>query len=203
MIECDCFIIAGGRSTRMNSDKLLLNFGNSNLPQYIFSKLSTVFENISIISNSENSYIPKCKVYKDIIQSIGPISGIHSALVNSNTEKIFIIGADIPFFDESAIKYLFEFSKSYDITIFSESGRKQYLFGFYSKKILPVIENMVRNVKIDNKPKVKLSLFDLFENVNSKSIEICNLQFYDKQFFFNINTENDYIDASKILRNKI
>ncbi|MBX3043230.1 MAG: molybdenum cofactor guanylyltransferase [Ignavibacteriae bacterium] len=185
----------------MKTDKLLLPFANSNLPEYIHSKISEIFSNILIISNSKNVYIPDCQVYKDIIQSIGPIAGIHSALSNSKTYNSFIIGGDIPFFNPDAIMFLKDNLFQHDIIIFSENGRNQYLFGFYSKKIIPKIEQMVNDVKIDDKPKVKLSMRDLLENTNSKVVEITELPFYHPHFFYNINTAENYADAQLILRN--
>jgi molybdopterin-guanine dinucleotide biosynthesis protein A len=199
MLEFPCYIIAGGKSTRMQKDKLLLPFGTSNLPDFIHRKLSEHFEDISIINNSDIEYIKDCKAYSDILKSVGPISGIHSALVHSKSEYCFIIGADMPFFDNEAITFLAAKLSNNEIVIFTENGKYQYLFGFYSKRLIPVIENILKDVDYDGHNKVNVSMKNLIEKCNSQSYEINKLPFFHSKFFFNVNTVDDYMEAVKLL----
>lgn len=177
----------------------MLEFGGTNLLQYIYNKLSEYFRSINIISNSEFEKSFNCNVYPDIINSVGPVSGIHSALVRSDSEFCFVCPADMPFFNIPAITYLISNLNDYDGAIFSENGRLQPLFGFYRKSLIEYIESFEIIPKSDSN-KVNFKLKMMINHNKFNIIEIADKEFYHQNFFFNINTKEDYLSALELIK---
>jgi len=185
-------ILAGGKSSRLGGgNKALLEFDGITFIQRIHQTLSSVFSNTIIISNEIADYgIDNIVVYPDIIMGIGPLGGIHSALVNSIDTAIFVVSCDMPFVDsEIAVDMTTEFLKSKaDILVPLVGSYKEPLFALYSKSLVVLIESMV---SLTN----GLPVTDLFL--------ISKTRFYKlpenpatRKCFTNINSFDDFRDLS-------
>lgn len=198
MNDLQCSIIAGGKSERMGDDKLMLDFADSNLLSFVVSKLRNYFSSVNLISNRQYQINSEIPIFSDIIDSVGPISGLHSALYHSKSEYCFICPADMPFFNIQAIDLLGELKINYDGALFLESNKLQPLFGFYHIKLL----NFIENLKLEGygNHKIKFSMKQFIRENNFNILEVSQENFYDEHFFFNINTKSDYARALEILK---
>ena len=96
--DITAIILAGGKSKRMGFDKSLIEFKGKPIIQIIFDLLKTIFKNIIIISNEPEKYFfLNTQIHQDYFVGKGPLSCIHSGLMNSKTLKNFIISCDLPF----------------------------------------------------------------------------------------------------------
>lgn len=91
-------ILAGGKSSRMGSDKSLLTLPNSRqtLLDYSQKKLALVCDNNVFISGSQHN-----EGIIDIIPNCGPLSGIHGALIHieyqqSHINELLVVAVDMP-----------------------------------------------------------------------------------------------------------
>lgn len=190
-----CSVIGGGLSSRMGKDKLLMPFGNSTLIHFTLKKYS-VFSHLNLISNSNYDLPDNITTHKDILKSVGPLSGLHTALHHSRTEHCFIAAADMPFTNINLVNQLIPHIYKHDIAIFTENQRKQYLFGFYSKKILPLVEELI--ARATGATKVNTSMRYITEIAHTYTAEATQFPDYNEYTFFNINTPHDYETALKI-----
>ena len=168
----------GGKNSRMNGNvKGLLKLNNMTF-------LEKIKENYEINLNFN--------AIEDIYKEIGPLGGIYSSLLNCKEEYLFITACDMPFITKKNIKELCDnINKDIDIAVFCDKDERLYpLCAIYSKKVIPIIEEMIKqkNYKlsylIDKSNFVKI-------NIEDTDIELETLS--------NINTPQEY-DS---LKNKI
>jgi molybdopterin-guanine dinucleotide biosynthesis protein A len=193
------FILSGGKSSRIGTNKSFLVIDGKPLIQRLSELLDSIFQEVVISSNETELYefLGK-KIIKDIFPGRGPLSGIHSALSSTASERNFIISCDMPFISSELIKYIMEFKSDASIVIPIAEERIQPLCGIYSKIILSEVELLL--IESQDKDKgLKGSIYELLSRVQSEIIDVTKMKFYHPNLFFNINTPDDYLYAKKIL----
>jgi molybdenum cofactor guanylyltransferase len=189
-IDTTAFILSGGNSSRMGSDKGLLHLNGSPVIERIISQLKKTWINVNIISNNPLSYnkfgIP---VHQDIIKNFGPLSGIHSALSNSLTELNMITTSDMLLIPDQLFSFLAGFRPVKYSLMFKDENYIQPFPGIYSKKLTPQLEDYFKDPTTVNGRSVYkvISSFSAVQLINPDSLE-----FIKKDSFFNMNTPEDY-----------
>jgi len=182
-------ILAGGKSSRMGTDKGLQELCGKPLIYYSIKVLSELCSTI-IISTSSDAYQSfGYKTLADEIPGIGPMGGIYSALKQSRTEKNLVLSCDLPFVSKELLSYIIENSEGYQVAV-PWQGNQHYepLCGFYN---LSVLAQMTAFIQKEN-----YKLPDLFEEVIMNRLIINDkLDFYNENLFRNINSKNDLIAA--------
>lgn len=141
-------ILAGGKSSRMGTDKAMLELNGKPFIQHITETLKSVFDHVIIISDHGEQYkFLDLPIYEDIYKNCGPLGGIHSAFVNTHSEDIFIVSCDIPFIDILAVQYLLDHYSQSNATMFSIYQQPQPLFGLYNRSCLFKLENLLKQEK--------------------------------------------------------
>ena len=134
-------ILSGGKSKRMGKNKALLKIGDKTIIELIHDKMSEIFKEVIVISNEPELYdFLGTKIYEDIHPGRGPISGIHSGLVNSTTDKNFVISCDMPLVKSELINFLLEVKSEKEVILPENNDYMQTLCGIYNKKRFPLIE---------------------------------------------------------------
>jgi molybdopterin-guanine dinucleotide biosynthesis protein A len=134
-------IIAGGQSSRFGADKAVFNHRGKPLIRHVIDSLSPVFERISLIADQSDKFaflgLP-CR--SDIKRGIGPLGGLHAALVHSETELTFIVACDMPDLCEDLIRYMVSVSSGFDATVPLLAGGHEPLHAIYAKSCIGPIE---------------------------------------------------------------
>ncbi len=138
------FILCGGKSSRMQSEKGLVLFQSKPLIEHVIEAVLPLNGKIKLVTNSsEYGYLP-FEIINDIELEKGPIGGICSALMNSDTEINMILSCDIPLITNNLLAELLEQHKmEFDATVFSDQNKIHPLIGIYSKKIIPVLKEAI------------------------------------------------------------
>src|SRR2546423_1031019 len=105
MIKVSGFILAGGKSSRMSTDKVLLRFDGRTLLESALERMGKVTTSVSIVGARPDlaGYAP---VIQDIYQNCGPLGGIHAALASSRDEWNLMLAVDMPFVPAELLKKL-------------------------------------------------------------------------------------------------
>ena len=100
-------VLAGGKSTRMGFDKQLLMADNRRLIERTVETLGNVFEDILLVTNTPALYerLP-VRVCSDIYKGMGPLGGIHAALVNARSRYTYVLACDMPFVCTPYIRHM-------------------------------------------------------------------------------------------------
>lgn len=137
-------ILCGGKSSRMQSEKGLVLYKNKPFIAHIIDAVLPITSKIQLITNSCDYDYLKYDTINDEIMDKGPIGGIYTALVHSDTELNLVLSCDIPLISTEIIQELIEKHKSsFDVSIFEETNRVHPLIGIYSKKVLPIIKKSI------------------------------------------------------------
>jgi molybdopterin-guanine dinucleotide biosynthesis protein A len=194
------FILAGGKSTRMGTNKSLLKIGGLTIIERVINLMRGLFQEVILITNqSEEFSFLKLPMQEDIHNNTGPLAGIHSALVHTKTEKNFIISCDMPLMRADVIKFLVEYPTDKLITIAKADKFLQQLCGVYYKSLLPTIENIIEknNAPGDERNPVQnkrgCSVLELVNNVPAEIIDIEEeYKDYIPGTFYNMNRPEEY-----------
>lgn len=187
----EAFVLAGGSSVRMGQNKQHLLLGGRSVTGRVCDLLMSVFEKVTMVVNRERPALPEEPLFVvDTFPGLGPLAGIHTALLSSCTEYVFVCGSDMPFLNGSLIRSMIEkISPQYHIiTVETASGRVEPLHSVYSRACIPVIENMLKDGKLSVH-----SLQEKMKNLYKKIIPD------DELSVFNINTPSDMDKAREIL----
>ena len=168
-------ILAGGKSKRMGTDKTQLIYNNKTLLEHTIDLLLPFSTDILISGTirQQTGY----PVIPDEIQDVGPLGGLYTCLTQIKNKQAIVLPADMPLLTHHIIEYLIhsaDFNKN--VNIFKTNEQWQTLVGIYSKDILPLIKDQIKekNYKLRHLlQKSSLHLIDgskfakQFINVNS------------------------------------
>ena len=177
----------------MGSDKALLKIMGISLIDKTTEILETICSDI-IISTNKNLKVSKdVRIIPDEISDIGPVGGIYTCLKQSKTEKNIILSIDSPFVNSQLLQYLFDQSDEYTVTIPEYSNKIHPLIGVYNKSFIETLEN-----------EIALKHYKLLKAIKKSDHKIVSisekLNFFNKNLFININTQEDYTAAKKALQ---
>jgi len=201
--EFTAIILSGGRSSRMGEDKSLLEINGITIIERIHNLLCGIFGEVLIIMNDKEKYEKySFNIAKDIYPGFGPLSGIHSGLINSNSDNNFFISCDMPFINYELIKYIISRNSEHDVILPRSNDTIHSLCGIYKKKCLGKATELLKEAN-DNykneKDKTNIKLFDLLNSVDTKYVELNNQKFYSKKLTYNMNTHEDYIYVKSVM----
>lgn len=177
-------ILAGGKSTRMKTNKSFVKLQNQPLIERIVGIIKPIFDDkILIISNEPELYkYLNVPVACDIVKGYGPIRGIYTGLKVSQADYNFFIPCDMPFIENESIQYMIDEHFGYDVIVPEINGYIEPLYGIYSKKCLQPIKYCLEQNKFNvrsfyDQVKVKTIPESVFRNIDP-----------ELKMFTNINT---------------
>jgi len=186
-------ILAGGKSSRIGTDKALLKFQGKTFIQTIYDNLKELCSEVIISSNNPKVKISGAKIVTDKIENIGPAGGIFSALSASQTEKNMIVSVDTPFIPTALFEFLIKHNTDdTDVLIISEETKQHPLIGMYSKKFSQILSEEIK--------KENYKIRDIIKKTHYRIIDISEEHFYRKNILQNINTEDDYNSAIEYMK---
>ncbi|GIZ07546.1 molybdenum cofactor guanylyltransferase [Flavobacterium sp. UMI-01] len=101
------YILAGGKSSRMGTDKGLLSLKGKPFVSHICEALQPIVgSNIVIVSaNSDYDFLGFSRI-EDLIDDKGPVGGIFTALKHSKTKLNFVLSVDAPLVSTDLLQWL-------------------------------------------------------------------------------------------------
>jgi len=188
------FILAGGKSTRMGSDKAFVMLDGRTLLARALDLAQSVTDNVRIVGSAEK-FAAFAPVVEDVFHDCGPLGGIHAALraSSSSTELNLILAVDVPFVSRVLLEHLIARARSSNAvaTVPRAGGGWQPLCAVYRREFADAAETALSagRYKIDA----------LFVGVNVQAIEAEELARagFASELFRNLNTANDLAAARR------
>jgi molybdenum cofactor guanylyltransferase len=177
------FVLAGGKSSRMGTDKAFLEYEGRTLLERAITLSKSVSDDVKIVGSLEK-FGPYGPVVEDIFSERGPLSGIHAALTNSVADLNLILAVDMPFVHTRFLKYLIRQASgvNYTVVIPRSERRLQPLSALYRRRFAAAAQEALLagrnkidplfasgNVKVIEENELKRAGFsrDLFRNLNT------------------------------------
>lgn len=184
MKNINAYILAGGKSSRMGTEKGLVQLNGKSFIEHIIQVLNKVNIQVYIIANTKAYDFLGYPVIADIVEDKGPLGGIYTALMHSQQQNNLIISCDVPFVQEELIKYLCEhIEASSQCIVPTHSGNSEPLCAIYNKDGMELIKEMIsRN---------ELGVRNALRKLKTNFIEVSDEEFYSSMTFLNINSKLD------------
>lgn len=172
-------VLAGGKSSRMGSDKGLIKIDNKTFVENVIAAMEPLVNEIIIVSNNpEYDQFGFYRVEDDIKDS-GPLAGLYSGLKYSNSEFNLVLSCDIPIIKTEILEKLIEVDyKNYEVTQIESHNKTMPLIAIYQKqcmhKCLELLQQDERRLRVAvNQLKTKTIVIDsdydpFVKNVNNK-----------------------------------
>lgn len=181
------FVLAGGDSTRMGSDKAFLQLGSETLLARAMRLAGAVTAEARIVGSAAR-FGRYGAVVEDIFPKRGPLGGIHAALSSSATDMNLVLAVDLPFVELDFLKYLIARACACDavVTVPHASGGWQPLCAVYRRAFAKTAEAAL----MQGKNKIDA----LFVSVKTEVIgedELTGAGF-SSAMFRNLNTPEDW-----------
>jgi molybdopterin-guanine dinucleotide biosynthesis protein A len=179
-------ILAGGKSSRMGSNKALLQIEGKTFIEHIAETLRLVVSRVIIIADRQEEFaFLALPMYPDIYKECGPLAGLHSSFIHTDTPAVLAVTCDMPLLEASLLSSLLDVPPSYDAALFSSNEFIQPFPGFYRRSCLPRLE--------DNLQGKKYSVIGLIRALNVITFPVPPLSCSQKlNPFTQINEQSDY-----------
>jgi molybdenum cofactor guanylyltransferase len=185
----NCYILAGGKSSRMGTDKGLIQLYDKTIVEHVIRVLKPLFKDLVIVSNDQAYSRFGLLVIPDLINDSGPAAGIYTALSHTNTDQNFIVSCDMPFITPETIAHVITQSIGYQITVPVYRQKIEPMFAVYSKSCSKKWKEEIDKGVF--KLQVIMSKFKTLElNVDGNAI-------FKDDLFMNINTKEDLENAKR------
>jgi molybdenum cofactor guanylyltransferase len=193
--EVSAFILAGGKSTRMGSDKAFVQLDGRTLLARALDLARSITSNARIVGAAAkfSAFAP---VVEDRFLDCGPLGGIHAALRSSITDLNIVLAVDVPFVSKELLEYLIDSASrtSAVVTVPRAGERCQPLCAVYRREFAGVAEEALR--------KGQYKIDALFDRVMVHVIEEDELAAsgFTTSMFRNLNTKEEVDQASAKVR---
>jgi molybdenum cofactor guanylyltransferase len=196
MIPLTVAICAGGKSSRMGTDKAFVDLCGKSLIQHVVDSLKPVAQETILITNRPDAYacLP-LPIYADVLLGCGSLGGIYSAIYRSHTLYTLVVGCDMPFLNASLLRYMRNLIQeaAFDAIVPIIGNRYEGLHAIYSKACL---EPMRRRL---DKGEFKVAGF--YDDIQVRTVTDADCRQYDANglSFFNVNTPEQLDEARQLL----
>jgi molybdopterin-guanine dinucleotide biosynthesis protein A len=184
----EAFILAGGASSRMGTDKSQLPIEGQTFADHIAETLSQVAESVRLVGAHASSNLPSVP---DVYPQWGALGGLHAALSACKHEWAIVVACDLPFVTAELFSFLAGMGLDHDAVVpVQQDGRPQPLAALY--RVEPCLQRATELIDAGRRRPL-----DLLDAVNTRWVEfdqLTNLA-QSERFFVNINTPSDYDEA--------
>jgi len=200
MLDVEGFILVGGASSRMGSDKAQLMFGTQTGVQRIAAELTALTNRVRVVGSRGKPEDSGFENVPDVLEHWGALGGIHSALAACQTTWAFVVACDLPLVTSELLSRLWQMNsdKLDAIVPIQPDGRPQPLCAVYRRGVNS--EEAARLIATgEHAPR------GLLAQVRTRWVEFRELADLPgaEYFFLNVNTPADYELAKQILERRI
>jgi len=188
MDHIEAFILAGGASRRMGTDKSQLLIDRQTFTERIAETLTKLTDAVSIVGRESHARLP---TIPDVYPQWGALGGVHAALASCKREWAIIVACDLPFVTAELFSLLAEMRVDHDAIVpIQPDGRPQPLCALY--RIDPCRQRATELIEAGYRRPL-----DLLQAVNTRWVNFDQLRNLTRaqSFFVNINTPEDYDEA--------
>jgi molybdenum cofactor guanylyltransferase len=184
------FILTGGASSRMGTDKARLVLNGLTFTEHIASVLCRVARSVKVVGANAGDLGLESQA--DVFAQWGALGGLHAALSACTSEWCLVVACDLPFVTTNLFTRMAGLVQGFEaVAPLQEDGFLQPLCAFY--RIDPCLDRCERLIKAgERRPRT------LLESVKTRLVDFAELSDLDgaQRFFDNINTPEDYLRAT-------
>jgi len=200
MFDVEGFILVGGQSSRMGSDKSQLVFGTLTGVEHIAAALRVLTPRIRLVGARDQGSSAGLQNVPDMYQRWGALGGIQAALAAAQSEWALIVACDLPLVTAELFARLWHFAQQSQAETFDAivpiqpDDRPQPLCAIYHRESCSAVATQLIG-EDEHKPRALLT------RVRTRWVNFGELSDLPgaEHFFLNVNTPTDYERAREIL----
>jgi molybdopterin-guanine dinucleotide biosynthesis protein A len=200
MFDVEAFILVGGQSSRMGSDKSQLVFGQRTSVEHIGGALRTLIPRVRVVGARNAEAFADLRNVPDTHERWGALGGIHAALTACRSEWAVIVACDLPLISPDLLARLWQFADGAEgedldaIVPIQPDERPQPLCALYRRESCLAASGQLIS-EGEHKPRTLLA------QVRTRWVAFNELSDLPgaADFFLNVNTPDDYQRAKEIL----
>lgn len=194
LLKTTAIILAGGKSSRMGTNKALLPLNGKTVIEGIVSSLEKVADNLLIVTNTFSDYeFLHLPMIEDKRKGMGPLAGIEAGLSATESERNLFVACDMPFFSVELGRYLLSCLEDYQAAVLEVSGTLHPLFGAYRKETLGAVTKSLDEGQL----RIRHFLNSLQTRI-VKNKELESLGYSEGDLYvFNMNNPDEYEEAKR------
>jgi len=188
--DTEGFILTGGASSRMGTDKSQLLIGGQTFTARLAETLLQLTDSVRVVGREADSSL---RSVPDVYPQWGALGGLHAALSACTREWAMVVACDLPFVTAELLSFLAEKRLDHEAVVpVQEDGRPQPLAALY--RIEPCRQRATELIETGHRRPM-----DLLEAVKTCRISFAEIRNLDQaeRFFVNINTPSDYYEATQ------
>ena len=181
------FILAGGASRRMGTDKSQLILEGQSFVERIAAKLGAITMNVVVVGKSSPASATLQHV-PDIYPQWGALGGVHTALASCAAPWSLIVACDFPFVTAELFERLARLRADFEaVAPVQSDGIPQPLCGLY--QTAPCLERAEQLINSGERKPIAL-----LQSVRTRWVPFTEIEDLPgaERFFDNINTPEDY-----------
>lgn len=181
--DITAILLAGGKSTRMKEDKGLIYFNGKMLVEHVIELVKKFTDQIIIVTANPAYKQFGYPCIEDEMKDKGPLGGIYTGLINSITQKNFVVGCDMPFLSEKLLTGLIKNIGEEDVLLAEHRGKAEPLCSVYDKNCLVHIRKQLEQ---DH-----LKITDAMAGLKTRVISFDKEKWFKGIEFANINSQEE------------
>lgn len=191
-------IQAGGRSSRMGTDKGLVPLAGKFMIEHIIEKVDRLGDDLVLVTNNQPDYAMfGLRMVSDDEPGAGALPGLETALATCTGTYALIVACDMPFLNRPLLQHQIDlaFETGLDVIIPRWDGHLQTMHALYKKETcLPAVQYALA----DNQQRV----ISFFPSVYVHKIEPSEVALFDPngRTFLNINTPAELAEAERLIQ---
>ena len=174
------YVLVGGNSSRMGRDKAFLPGQFRYVLDDVAERVEAATGNATLIGDPDRYHEFRYPCIPDFRPGLGPLSGLETALINTNFDLNLVLACDMPGVELTHLRSLLErarISNTGCVAIQDVTGKVHPLCAVYKKECLPVIQ-----CRLDGK---RLALMGLLDEVSTEYVRV-------QSVIENINTPEEW-----------
>jgi len=186
-------ILAGGRSSRMGTDKSFVQVLGRPLIEDILAQAAGLGDETLIVTNRPDDYaylgVP---LFTDVLPDKGALGGLYSALHSATRQHVLCIACDMPFVVRPLLDYLIGLRLEADAIMPRLAGEAEPFRAIYSRDCLGPIRAAL--------DAGRMRVISFFPEVRVRYVDEVEIDRFDPGHlsFFNVNTPADLEQARRL-----
>jgi molybdopterin-guanine dinucleotide biosynthesis protein A len=186
-------ILAGGRSSRMGTDKSFVRVLGRPLIEDILARVAGLGAETLIVTNRPGDYaylgVP---LFGDVLPDKGALGGIYSALYAARQRHVLCIACDMPFVVRPLLDHLISLIPEGDAIVPRLAGDAEPFRAIYARDCLAPIRAAL--------DAGRMRVISFFPDVRVRYVDEDEIDRFDPRHlsFFNVNTPDDLEQAQRL-----
>src|SRR3972149_12156232 len=118
MTNSTTVIISGGKSSRMGTDKALLEIGGKTMIEQIIAQTAGLGGDQVVITNTPERYaFLTLPMFSDVLPDKGALGGLYTAIHSASRPYPLTLACDMPFVNQPLLKHMLSLAPDFDAVI--------------------------------------------------------------------------------------